>query len=160
MENVQTCPNLELLDEIKNDVDILVEVQEIVKEKYNNLDKNNYLDNSEIIKNGLIKEKELVEKLKNDLNGLFNIKPKWYRKGFVIRKRANDYRIYPPAIIDRSSIEYDLLKKLMTELHTEYFLHGGLVGYMYGSADNHKWEIPNGIPNNSFINKLRSEIDG
>jgi hypothetical protein len=160
LENTQTCPNLEFLDEIENDVVDLVEVQQMVKEKYEELDKYNYLDNSEIIKNGLRKEKELLKKLKNDLDNLFNIKPKWYRKGFIIRKRSNDYRIYSPVIIDRSSIEYDLLKKLMRELHVEYFLHGGLIGYMYTTVESHMWEIPNEIPNNSFINKLRSEIDG
>ena len=149
---------LEFLDMIKSDVDDLVEVQEIVKENYDDLDKDNYSENSRSIKKGLLKEQEILQKLVDDLNGLFGIEPKWYRKGFRIRKRSDDYKIYPPVGIDRTSIEYDLLKKLMTELHKEYFLSGGLIGYMYSSAENHKWEIPNEIPDNAFIRKLRGEL--
>lgn len=149
---------LEFLDMIKSDVDTLVGVQEIVKENYDDLDKDNYSENSRSIKKGLLKEQEILQKLVNDLNGLFGIEPKWYRRGFRIRKRSDDYKIYPPVGIDRTSIEYDLLKKLMTELHKEYFLSGGLIGYMYSSAEKHKWEIPNEIPDNAFIRKLRREL--
>ena len=149
---------LEFLDMIKSDVDDLVEVQEIVKGNYDGLDKDNYSENSRSIKNGLLKEQEILQKLMGDLNGLFGIEPKWYRRGFRIRKRSGDYKIYPPVWIDRTSIEYDLLKKLMTELHKEYFLSGGLIGYMYSSAEKHKWEIPNEIPDNAFIRKLRGEL--
>lgn len=148
---------LEFLDMIKSDVDTLVEVQEIVKENYDDLDKDNYSENTSSIKKGLLKEQEILQKLVDDLNGLFGIEPKWYRRGFRIRKRSDDYKIHPPVGIDRTSIEYDLLKKLMTELHKEYFLSGGMIGYMYSSAENHKWEIPNEIPNNAFIRKLRGE---
>ena len=150
--------NLKFLDMIKSDVDALVEVQEIVKENYDKLDKDNYSENSRSIKKGLLKEQKILQELVDDLNGLFGIEPKWYKRGFRIRKRSDDYKIYPPVWIDRTSVEYDLLKKLMTELHTEYFLSGGMIGYMYSSAEKHKWEIPNEVPSNAYINKLRSEL--
>lgn len=67
------------------------------------------------------------------------------------------YKIKYPRV-DKSSTEYMLLKKLMIKMHEKHVLCDGMVGYAYSSVESHMWEIPNEIPDDKFIRKLRRTL--
>lgn len=63
----------------------------------------------------------IINNICNRLNYIFGIKPKWYRKGFVIQHNAksNWYILLIPKI-DKDSKEYYCFKYLLKELNKEY----------------------------------------
>ena len=147
-----------LIDEIKENIDNLVTVQEKVVQDYKNLNTSNMEDIKDI-RIGLQDEKDILNGLKNNLNLLFNIKPKWYSRGFIITPISlQRYKIRPPLNLNHSSNEFMLLKKTLVKAHEKYFLCDGLVGYAFGDTEAHMWEIPNPIPNDAFIRKLRRQL--
>ena len=144
------------LERIEDNINTLVETQNNVNELYDDMDKDNL--NIEEICQGLQEEKDILDSLMDNLNKMFNIRPSWHRKGFrIIPYHFSRYKIKPPHI-DKSSIEYVLLKKLMIELHKKHFLHDGMIGYLESTVESHMWEIPNTIPDDKFIRKLRRQL--
>lgn len=148
-----------LVDEIRENIDNLVAVQEKVVEDYKNLTRVN-MEDVKNIQIGLQDEKDILNGLKNNLNLLFNIKPKWYKQGFKIKPiELHRYEIRPPLTgCDRSSNEYMLLKKALILFHKKHFLHDGMIGYAYTSVESHMWELPNPISDDAFIRKLRRTL--
>lgn len=145
------------LEYIEENINDLVEVQDKVVAQYNDLDKDN-LETIAFIKQGLRDEKDILSGLMNNLNGLFHIRPSWHRRGFtIVPYEFSRYKIKPP-LVDKSSIEYTLLKKLLIKQHEKHLLHNGAITYAETSVESHMWEIPNRIPDDSFIRNLRGQI--
>ena len=143
---------------IEENINNLVSVQESFNEIYNCLDKDSVEDISRL-RTLLQDEKDILSGLINNLNGLFNIKPKWYKKGFSIKPmELKLYEIKPPYFLPTSSMEFMLLKKLLIRLHEKHLLSDGFICYTYSSTESHMWEIPNNIPDDAFVNKLRKQI--
>lgn len=149
------------LEYIEANINDLVTVQDHVKQVYDNLDNIDPLDvdlNVEIIREGLRDEKDILSGLMNNLNNLFGIRPSWHRRGFTIIPDKQDmYRIKHPRI-DKSSTEYVLLRKLLIKSHNHYFLGDGAITYQLWDEEDYMWYIPNRIPNDKFISKLRRQI--
>ncbi len=148
-----------LVDDIRENIDNLVAVQEKVVEDYKNLTRTT-MEDVKNIQMGLQDEKDILNGLKNNLNLLFNIKPTWYKPGFLIRPiELHRYEIRPPLMgVNRSSNEFMLLKKTLIQAHEKHFLCDGMVCYAYSSVESHMWEIPNPIPDDAFIRKLRRTL--
>lgn len=146
------------LEYIEENINDLVKVQDQVVKEYKNLDKDN-LDKIANIRQGLQDEQDILSGLMNNLNKLFGIRPSWHRRGFIIIPiELGKYKIKHPRI-DKSSTEYLLLKKLLLDLHKKYFLCDGMLQYIVRNEDKHMWEIPNKIPDDEFIRKLRRQIN-
>ena len=142
---------------IEDNINDVVAVQEKCNELYKNMDKD-HLDTIPDIKQCLQDEKDILDGLMNNLNKLFNIRPSWHRRGFrIIPYKFDKYKIKCPHV-DKSSTEYMLLKKLMIKMHTKHCLYDGMIDYAYTSVEAHMWEIPNTIPDDKFIRKLRRQL--
>ena len=145
------------LEYIESNIDDVVTVQKRVKKLYKNLDKDS-LDDIADIKQGLQDEKDILNGLMNNLNGLFGIRPSWHRQGFrIVPMELSRYKIKCPRV-DKSSTENMLLKKLKIKMHEKHLLCDGMVGYAYSSVESHMWEIPNEIPDDTFIRRLRRTL--
>ena len=64
-------------------------------------------------------QEEIEKKIIDRLNSVFNIKPKWYRKGFKIVEYSAYYELISPKI-DKTSREYYCLKYLWKKLEEKY----------------------------------------
>ena len=151
--NENTSP----IDKVEKQYRMLVECQEEIKKTYKKINYENYDETIKHLK-GLIKTEELfLNKLIEYMNQLFdiNIPAKWYNtlKRFTVQTIDLDrYEIKPPRGLDKHSREYWCLKKLLIQLHEEYFLCNGGASYAFTSTEYHMWEIPN------FADKIKNEI--
>lgn len=145
------------IEKIENLIDTLVSVQMEVNDYYDNLDIDNYDEDIAFIEAGLRDEKSILGEIVITLNELFNIKLKWYNKGFKIKKGVlSRYDICPPYFgVDKSSKEYFLLSKVLIRSHEKHFLNNGGIMYKYGNVEEHMWEIPDFIEENGVIVELR-----
>ena len=151
------------LNRIEEDIHLLVETQKEVNTIYDGITCNNYDESYDVLFNKLKEEQELLHSLEYHLNKLFNINPtffKWLRT-FHIRENClmhDRYEISPPLRLDKTNVEYILLKKLLIRLHEHYFLLDGGIGYSYSRVESHMWEIPNMVYENDLINRIRIDI--
>ena len=64
-------------------------------------------------------QEEIEKKIIDRLNSIFNIKPKWYRKGFTIVEYDGYYEFVLPRL-DKTSKEYYCLNYLLERLGKKY----------------------------------------
>lgn len=149
------------IEKIEKLIDTLVSVQMEVNDYYDNLDIDNYDEDIAFMEAGLRDEKSILEEIVTTLNELFNIKIKWYNKGFKIKKGVlSRYEICPPHFgMDKSSKAYFLLTKILIRSHEKHFLNDGGIRYRYGNVEEHMWEIPDFIEENGVIVELRKMND-
>lgn len=136
------------LDTIEENIHNLVKVQKKINKHYQGLDKSNYDNELRVIYGLVLDEKDLLSGLKNNLNNLFGITPVGCIGGFKIRKGWLDYYniklpLFSLFYLDKSSMEFNLLSKLLTRLHDHYFLHDGMISYIGLGPDDYMWRIPN-----------------
>lgn len=83
-------------------------------------------------------EKNIIDRL----NFIFNIKPKWYRKGFKIVEYSAYYKLIPPRL-DRTSKEYYCLKYLWKKLEEKYnsYKYDDLVYHRFYSTNCDSFQI-------------------
>lgn len=149
---------VELLGLIEENIRHLASVQIDVNTHYKNLNTDDYTEEYQKIIQGLYMEKDLLNALINNLNKYFNISSRWWFKRFRIIEESfsfGRYTIKPPVRLDKSTWQYTLLKKLLMDLHDEYFLHSGMVDYAFSSLESHMWEIPNFIEDNEVVRSIR-----
>lgn len=151
---------VEEIEKIETLIDNLVLVQREVNEHCDNLDIENYDEEIAFIEAGLRDEKYILDEIVDTLNILFNIKIKWYNKGFKIKRSVlKRYEICLPYFgIDKFSKEYFLLTKILIRIHKKYFLNNGGIGYQFSKVEEHMWEIPDFIEENDIIRCLRKEV--
>jgi len=145
------------IEKIENLIDSLVSVQMEVNDYYTDLDIDNYDEDIAFIESGLRDEKFILDEIVTTLNELFNIKIKWYNKGFKIKRgELSRYEICPPHFgMDKSSKAYFLLTKILIRGHEKYFLNDGMIAYRFSTVEEHMWEIPDFIDRNGLIVELR-----
>ena len=149
------------IEKIEDLIDSLVSVQMEVNDYYIDLDIDNFDEDIGFIESGLRDEKFILDEIVNTLNELFNIKIKWYNKGFKIKRGdLSRYEICPPHFgMDKSSKAYFLLTKILIRSHEKYFLNDGTIRYRFVNVEEHMWEIPDFIDMNGVIVELRKMND-
>ena len=152
--------NDELLELIEENIRNLVIVQKQVNEDYKNITQDNYEKTYEKILQGLYDEKDLLNALTNNLNKYFEITSGLFFKKFRIVEDGIPlcrYIIRTPLRLNKNTQKYVLLKKLLINLHKEYFLCNGGLSYTFSSVESHMWEIPNFIDENELTQSMRKK---
>lgn len=151
---------MESIEDIRGIMEDLVATQEEVNMYYNSLTMDNYGVNMGFIESGLRDEEYYLDELVDKLNEIFNITPKWYNKGFKIKRGfLHRYEVKPPYFgVDKSSKEYVMLSKLLVELHKKYFLNDGGSRYAYTRIEVHMWEIPDFIIDDENMEIIRKRV--
>jgi hypothetical protein len=147
------------VEKVEDLIDSLVYVQREVNGYYNDLDIESFDEDIAFIESGLRDERAILDEIVTTLNELFNIKIRWYNKGFKIKRGdLSRYEICPPHFgMDKSSREYFLLSKILIRSHEKYFLNDGMIQYRFATVEEHMWEIPDFIEENGLIVELRKK---